>query len=327
MTTPPPIEMLTFRTQDYTGKVHGDDRIDCYVTTPDSGVTESTGFLLLIHGLGNDGKVAYEADSRFYANEFDLVVTRVEYRHSGREAHHPVAPQTFDKPYDFSKLQAIDCLRAAKATLDRYPQLDRRRMILWGGSQGAHLSAQCLVFAPELWSAAILCCGLYLVMPYERQVELGFAYDCRQYPGVGFHEYTRDPTDWFTEQHEFEIRSPLRHAHLMPPDVPIALIHGTLDDNVDIRHAVELYARLLAHGKETRFVPISLGNHLLAGAEAEDENTRLKASMKHARDLFSRRRATPGVWPRETEIPVTGGCYRVTFGNEGAALHFEGDQG
>ena len=52
--------------------------IDAYVTEPAGGVLPATGLRLLIHGWGNDGTVAYAEDGIVYADEFDLVVTRVE---------------------------------------------------------------------------------------------------------------------------------------------------------------------------------------------------------------------------------------------------------
>ncbi len=314
---------ISFPTQDYESRQHGDARIDAYVTEPEHGITDNTGFLLLIHGWGNDGSVSYEAESHEFADRFDLVVTRVEYRHSGREAHHPAPGMTFDRPYDFSRLQTIDCLRAARATLDHYPDLDRRRMMLWGGSQGAHIAAQCLVFAPDVWSAAILCCGLYHPYTYREQMEAGFSFDVKAYPGFGFVEYALGPGQEFPAQHEIDIRSPRRNAGLMPDDVPIVIIHGTRDDNVDIRHAVELYARLLATGKSARFVAIANGDHGLAGAEADHESSRLKATLKYAADCFGHRRDPCGDWPPESIVPVTGGAYRIGFGEEGATLDFD----
>ncbi|MGH2559278.1 MAG: alpha/beta hydrolase family protein [Thermomicrobiales bacterium] len=321
------ITTLTFPTQEYVSRQYGDARIDCYVTEPARGVSAATGFLLLIHGWGNDGRAAYEADSIAFADTHDLVVTRVEYRHSGREVLHPEPGLTFDRPYDFSKLQTIDCLRAAKATLDHYPVLDRRRMILWGGSQGAHIAAQCLVFAPSVWSAAILCCGLYHPYTYKQQWEAGYAFDIVQRPGFGFVEYALGPGRDYPEQHEVEIRSPRRNAALMPAGAPIAVIHGTRDDNVDIRHAVELYARLLALGKSARFAAIANGDHGLTGAEAADEDSRFKATQKYASDLFALTREANGEpWPTQsTVIPVTGGRYEVHFEREGAALRFDAD--
>jgi len=52
-------------------------------------------------------------------------------------AGYSLPERTYDVPYDLSKLQIIDCLRRRIATFQRYPQLDRTRVIYWGGSQGA----------------------------------------------------------------------------------------------------------------------------------------------------------------------------------------------
>jgi predicted esterase len=314
--------VLSFETQDYTGRQHGDARIDCYVTEPAQGVSDSTGLLLLIHGWGNDGSVAYRHESADFASRFDLVAVRVEYRHSGREAHQPTPGRTFDVPYDFSKLQTIDCLRAAAAALRAYPGLDRRRLLLWGGSQGAHLAAQCLVFCPTLWAGAVLCCGLYHPWTFAEQQSGGYTWDLKLRPGVGFVEYALGPGNSFSEA-EVQIRSPLMNAALIPADVPVTLVHGTADDNVDIRHSVEFFARLLALGKRARFFAIAGGNHGLAGAEAPNERTRAAATFKYAAGLLAGARLDSGVWPTTpTTIPVAGGAYEVRFPLDGPTLQF-----
>ena len=46
---------------------------------------------------------------------------------------------------------------------------------------------------------------------------------------------------------------------------------------------LRLFARLLAHGKQTRFAAIANGNHGLTGAESEDEDSRFKATLKKPR--------------------------------------------
>lgn len=320
------IERIAYPTQDYVSRQYGDSRIDCYVTTPTHGVREKTGHLLLVHGWGNDGSVAYEDESLDFSDRFDLVVTRVEYRDCGREAHHPIPPATFDRPYDFSKLQTVDALRAMWATLARYPNLDRRRFFLWGGSQGAHIAAQCLVFAPELWAGAVLCCGLYRAMTYEQTVAGGYRYDVVHYPGYGFVEYALGLGETFPAEHEFDIRNSIRNAHLIPAGIPIALIHGTVDDNVDIRHAVELYARLLTHGRDARLFAIAGGDHGLGGAENPDLDTRAKATLRFASAILAGRRTEPARLPAApTVIPVTGGSYEVRFAEEGPSLVFIAD--
>jgi predicted esterase len=322
MNSSPRVRVQPFETQEYTSHQYGDSRIDSYITEPVGGVDESTGLMLLIHGWGNDGSVSYESESIHFADAFNLVVVRVEYRDCGREAHHPEAPRTFDRPYDFSKMQTIDSLRAAHAALNHYPQLDHSRILLWGGSQGAHIAGQCLVFAPDLWSAAILCCGLYAPLTFERKTAGGFVWDCRNYPGYGFVEYALGEGQTFADEHEFDIRNTTRNAHLISATTPVAIIHGTVDDNVDIRHAVELYARLSAHGKSVSFHAIANGDHGLGGAEAPDENTRLKATLKHADACLHDRRATRGTWPVSTLIPVTDGHYEVFTTPAGPTLRF-----
>ncbi|MCC6704374.1 MAG: alpha/beta fold hydrolase [Thermomicrobiales bacterium] len=323
MTTPARIQTIPFPTQDYRSRVYGDRRIDCYVSVPSMGVTSSTGLLLMLHGRGANGQVSLEAESLDLSDRFDLVVTRVEYRQSGRESADGGDTGSFDKPYDYSKLQVVDCLRAARTTLDRYPEIDRRRLILWGGSQGGHIGGLCLIYAPDLWSAAMLCSGPSRLFSSINKQEEGFAWDLRGYGGQTLWELTRDPADQHVPEHEFDIRNLLLHAARFPDGVPVALIHGTHDDIVDIRHATELTAKLRMLGKRADLVPIYRGNHLLNTAPAQDENSRVKACVKYTPHLFTHRRPESGRWPRETVIPVTGGTYRVTFGHEGATLQFE----
>src|SRR5688500_10597878 len=92
------IQTIPVATQDYVSVQYGDERIDTYVTEPAGGVKATTGFLLLIHGWGNDGSAAYAEDSIAYADEFDLVVTRIEFRQSGREAKTEYPGGRYDSP-------------------------------------------------------------------------------------------------------------------------------------------------------------------------------------------------------------------------------------
>ena len=312
------ITTVAFETQAYQSRIYGDQRIDCYISIPSAGVSPTTGLLLMLHGRGTNGQLSLETESLLLADRFDLVVTRVEYRQSGREA----VDGKFDKPYDYSKFQAIDCLRAAWATLELHPAIDRRRIVVWGGSQGGHIGGLCLVYAPDLFAAAMLCSGPARLLRASQLPAEGFAWDLRSHPGRTLWEITRDEDDWDAPAHEFEIRDLIRLAPRFPDDVPVAMIHGTHDDIVDIRHAVELVARLRAHGKIADLHPIYRGIHLLTGAEADDEATRVNASLKYAGSLFAHCRNTPGVWPQETVFPVTGGSYRVFMEHSGPALEF-----
>jgi len=308
------VQTVPFRTQAYRSVRHDSEFIDMYVTEPAAGVRETTGLLLLIHGFGNDGMLAYESESMDFADRFDLVVTRVEYRLCGRESHHYDQIPRIDVPYDLSKMQTIDCLRAAYATLARYPRIDRSRLYIWGGSQGAHIGAQCLIFAPHLWALAVLLCGIYQVLTPGEVRRMGFGMDRTMRGEPGLIERAWGGGDPL-EPHELEIRDPYRNASMMPAQAPIALIHGTMDDAADIKHSVFLYARLLALGRDARFFAVDMGNHGLNGARRDDENTRLKATVKYAGDLLQEARR-PDVQlepPESVRIPVTGGVYVVDY--------------
>ena len=317
------IQKIPVATQDYVSVQYGDDRIDTYVTEPESGVRGTTGLMLLIHGWGNDGSAAYAEDSVHFADQFDLVVTRIEFRQSGREAKSPTPGKPYDIPYDFSKLQTIDCLRAALATLARYPQIDRERLYLWGGSQGGHLGAQCLIFAPHLWALAVLTCGVYLPTTFAETQALGFGMDLRATPGCGFAECALGMGKTFDPAEE-DIRSPVRNAALMPEGVPIVLIHGTRDEIVDIKHSVFLYARLLGLRRPARFYAVENGDHGLVWATFSDENSRLKATIKYASDDLrnARRRGVTVKPPAPVRIPVRGGTFEVTYPDSGPVLRW-----
>ncbi|GEM_PF-575835 len=313
-------QAVPFRTQDYVSKKYGDDRIDMYVTEPAGGVRPTTGLLLLIHGWGNDGREAYAPESEKYADRYDLVVTRVEYRHSGREARHPEPGCSWDVPYDWSKLQTIDCLRAAWSTLQRYPALDRSRLYIWGGSQGGQLGAQCMIFAPHLWAAAVLVSGVYLPMSGEEAARLGFAMDGRAL-GKPMMQWACGDGPAYAGA-ELDIRNPCRNAHLLPKEAPIALIHGTMDTAVDVKHSVFLYARLRGLGRNAAFFAVHGGDHALAGAEFADETNRFDATVKYADALLrdARRPRVELLPARPVRIPVTGGAYEVAFTGEGPTL-------
>jgi len=319
-------ETIPVATQDYLSVQHGDARIDAYVATPGKGVTEKTGFMLLIHGWGNDGSVAYASESLLFADQLDLVVTRVEFRHCGREARNPAPGRPYDIPYDFSKLQTIDCLRAAYATLKRYPQIDHGRLFLWGGSQGGHLGAQCLIFAPHLWAAAVLTCGLYLPMTCAQTQAAGFGMELRASPDRGFVESALGAGKSFDPAEE-DIRNPFRNADRMPEHTPVILIHGTHDETVDIKHSVFLYARLLGLKRPVQFYAIEKGNHSLVWSAFKDEDSRFKATFKYAGDLLRTARRS-GVCLRPAapvQIPVRGGVFEVSYPDAGPTLGWTPD--
>lgn len=319
------IRTVPVATQDYVSVCYGDARIDTYITEPAGGVQGTTGLLLLIHGWGNDGSEAFAGDSVQFADRYDVVVTRVEFRQSGREAHNPTPGESYSIPYDMSKLQTIDCLRAAYATLARYPQLDRTRCYLWGGSQGAYLSAQCLIFAPHLWAAAMLVSGLYQPMTYAQSREHGFSRDLTARPGFGFVDCALGLEQTFSPAEE-DIRNPFRNAELMPAHTPVVLMHSTHDEVVDVKHSVTLYARLLSLRRPVQFHPVEYGDHGLVWQTFQEE-THAAAILQSATEmLYTTHRPDATLYPAQpVSIPVRDGVFTVTFSVEGPTLGWRSD--
>lgn len=307
---------LPFSTQDYQSRIYGDSRVDAFITHPSNGVSDNTGTLLMLHGWGNNGREAYADDSLLLSDRYDLLVVRVEYRHSGREA---LSKQpTYDIPYDCSKLQTVDCLRALASAFTAFPSVRRDRIIVWGGSQGAMLAAQCLITAPNTFSMAILASGLFHPTSRKDVLQGGYALDVHSADGtrVGFEEHALGAQQQFTDA-EREFRSPVLHTMLMPGDTPIHLIHGVDDTCCDIRHSTRLYSLLRRDGKAAFFHPISGGEHGLAGAAA-DEDTRVKATLKYVPDTdWWRHQSLRDDFTFDHDIPVATahGTYHMQYRN------------
>lgn len=307
---------VPFITQDYQSRIYGDNRVDAYITSPSGGVSSNTGILLLLHGWSNNGEEAYADDSLLLSDRYDLLVVRVEYRHSGREA---LSKQpSYDIPYDCCKLQTVDCLRALASAFTTFPSVRRDRIIVWGGSQGAMLVAQCLITAPQTFSMSVLASGLFHPTSRNDVRHGGYALDVHSADGalIGFEEYALGTQQQFTAA-EREIRSPVLHTMLMPNDIPIHLIHGVNDTCCDIRHSTRLYSLLRRDGKTAFFHPVTGGEHGLGGAAA-DEDTRLKATLKYVPDAdWWHRLNLRDDFTFDHDVPVATahGTYRMQYQN------------
>ena len=111
--------------------------ITALVIEPDT-IGPDTGVLLVTHGWGPN-RFQHEDKMRVAAEEYDLVCLAVEYRQSGY-ACDPVGGYGWDCPYDASFYQVLDVLNGLRFLLETRPQLNRSRLIHYGGSQGGHIA-------------------------------------------------------------------------------------------------------------------------------------------------------------------------------------------
>jgi predicted esterase len=206
-----------------TNSIHYGKPVTTLVVAPDA-VTPRTGGMLFVHGWGGNrfqhrDKMEITADAR------NLVCVSAEFRQSGY-ASDPVTGSGYDLPYDLSFMQTFDALNAFRHALSLHPQLDRRRLYAYGGSQGGHIVLLAAsVFAPETF------CGIYVSSAITRVPETPALSAGRVF------------APW-----EQSARNAIEHAGRFR--CPIFMEHGTADETVDFDgHALALERRLRALGR------------------------------------------------------------------------------
>ena len=237
-------------------------RITAYVAAPDS-FDGDTGLMLFAHGWSGN-RYQYREMQREFADRYGLVCVAPEFRQSGYDFD-PTTGSGSTRPYDASHLQVVDCLNAVRVALDLYPGVNRSRLLVFGGSQGAHIAMLACVFAPDTFALAVALCGLSRIAD----------------PALGW--AGRD----FSED-ELAIRDVVRMAERVR--CPVVLAHGTADETVPDSHTRELERALRSAGKQVvaryyegashslapvttrRDVAVELANDLILSARSDGEN-------------------------------------------------------
>lgn len=215
--------------------IHYAKPITVYVTVPD-GMDAETGLMHFAHGWGGN-RYQYRAMQQEFSDRYNVVGVATEFRQSGYDFD-PVTGTGAYRPYDASNVQVLDCLNAVRHVLGLYPGVDRRRLIAFGGSQGAHISMLMSVFCPDTFALAIAACGV-----------------CR---------YDADRIAWSGRDfsaRELAIRDTARMAPLVK--CPVVLMHGTVDEAVPDSHSRMLEAALREAGKSVVAKYYEGGNHAL----------------------------------------------------------------
>ena len=210
--------------------------IICRVVAPDV-LDARTGAMLFLHGWGGN-RFQYQDMMRDFVPRYNVVGIAPEYRQSGYDAD-PVAGRGTVIPYDFSHFQVIDCLGSLLTALKTVPGLNKRRLYVFGGSQGGHIAGLCTVFAPNTFALTICACAICYPTP-ER-----------------FDKSGRLPTP-----DDEAIRSSLRFAHTIRNKV--VLFHGTADELVPDEQTRAFERALRDAGVDVAAKYIDGGGHSLA---------------------------------------------------------------
>ena len=217
-----------------TNGAEGSKPITALVIEPDT-IGPETGVMLATHGWGPN-RFQHEDKMRVATEEYDLVGLSVEYRQSGYDSD-PVGGSGWDCPYDASFYQVLDVLNGLRFLLDSRPQLNRSRLIHYGGSQGGHIALLGAVFAPNTFA------GVYASVPgaHIDSIIAGWA-------GRTF------------APHELAIRNVLDLCDRI--QCPVLVEYGTADRDLDCEtHSRALVRRLKQTGRLAHEVVYEGGGH------------------------------------------------------------------
>ncbi|GAA0518483.1 peptidase [Saccharopolyspora subtropica] len=133
----------------------------------------------------------------------------------------------------------VDALHAAA---ERHPELDLRRVAIRGWSFGGYLAALAVLRRPDVFHAAIVGAGVV---------------DWRLYDTHYTERYLGDPN---TAPQVYEANSLLSDAAQLRR--PMLVVHGTVDDNVVLAHALRLSSALTAAARPHTFLPLPGVSHM-----------------------------------------------------------------
>jgi dipeptidyl aminopeptidase/acylaminoacyl peptidase len=147
----------------------------------------------------------------------------------------------------------LEDLRAAAEFLRAQPWVNRDRIAVYGASYGGFAAQCCLTRLPEYWCAGVSECGVSDLVQDLRVTDL---YWQRRAPDLIGDISDPDDVKRLTEA------SPLTHADQLR--VPLLLIHGANDTNVNVESSDLLYARLTELGRPVRYVRVDDAGHAIS---------------------------------------------------------------
>ncbi len=145
----------------------------------------------------------------------------------------------------FGSVPLDDQVEALKLLAAKHPEMDMDRVGITGWSFGGYMSALAVLRRPDIFKAAVA------GAPVSEWTDYDTCYTERYLgvPGAG-----RWP-DAYREGSLLTYAADLKR--------PLLVIHGTADDNVYLRHSLELMNALFRAGKSAEFMPLSSFTHMV----------------------------------------------------------------
>jgi len=141
------------------------------------------------------------------------------------------------------EVSLADQVRGLQALGAKYPEMDLRRVGIYGWSFGGYFSAMAVMQRPDVFHAAVAGAPVADWLDYD-------ACYTERYLGL--------PAD---NPKGYEASSVLTYAKDLQR--PLLIIHGTTDDNVYFLHSVKMSNALFRAGKEHEFLPLAGFTHMV----------------------------------------------------------------
>ncbi|HET6325963.1 MAG TPA: DPP IV N-terminal domain-containing protein [Planctomycetaceae bacterium] len=145
---------------------------------------------------------------------------------------------------NFIEFPLADQVRGLQALGAKFPELDLKRVGIFGWSFGGYFTAMAVTKRPDVYHAGVAGAPVTDWLDYDTHYT-------ERYLGV--------PTK---SLHPYQVSSVLEVAHELHR--PLLLIHGTADDNVFFLHSIRLADTLFRAGREFEFLPLAGQTHMVS---------------------------------------------------------------
>jgi len=152
--------------------------------------------------------------------------------------------------HNFGPVQLEDQLTVVDAALDKYPQLDRKRLGWWGWSWGGTFTLYAMSHSDR----------------FKAGVAVAPVTDWRNYDSIYTERYMSEPADFAAGYKDFSV---VNTAAMLKGHVLIA--HGTGDDNVHFENTVQYVQKLIEAGVPYDLQIFPRKTHSIAGADVRTE--------------------------------------------------------
>jgi len=238
-------------------------KIYALLTIP-NGEAPPSGWPAIVFNHGYIPPEQYRTTERYVAYVDSLarhgyIVLRIDYR--GHDRSEGIARGAYGDPG-----YTVDVLNAV-ASLMRFPQVNSKRIGMWGHSMGGYLTLRAMVISPDI-KASVIWAGVVASYP-DLLTRWRRTSGPTPTPAVaGVRRWRSDWIDQYgTPQENPDFWNAISaNSYLSELSGPVQLHHGTADESVPLEFSETLYQQIQQTGKTIEFYSYEGDNHNLSNS-------------------------------------------------------------